>query len=148
MLSQFEDLQQCYLRLRKSGKTPAAAATLPVSPFQQGTAELEGIEPPSKRIKQEHQPQSTQTPAGSTAAAETPQDGQGAKAGVSPAEPVAAVAAASQVGRHLHAGVAAQVCAVPTFMHHGASVCAQSDLSCIFTQLLFRDIRNFCLSSS
>ena len=104
MLSQFEDLQECYLRLRKSGKAPAAAAALPVSPFQQGTSELEGNEPASKRIKQEHQPPSTQTPAAhtSTIAVGPPRDGQWAEAGVSPAEPAAAVAAASQVGRHLH----------------------------------------------
>ena len=118
MLSQFEDLQQCYLRLRKSGKTPAAAAALPVSPFQQGVAESVGSEPPSKRIKQEHQPRLSQTPAGSTSAVETPRNGQGAEAGVSPAEPSAAVHAASQVGCRLHGGyIAAYMCAVPGCMH-------------------------------
>ena len=109
MLSQFEDLQQCYLRLRKSGKTPAAAAEVPVSPFQQDAAELGSNEPPSKRIKQEHQAQS---PAGSTPAMAPPRDGSGAEAGVSPAEPSVAVAAAPQVGCHLHGDIAAQMCAV------------------------------------
>lgn len=116
MLSQFEDLQQCYLRLRKSGKTPAAAAALPVSPFQQGTAEVGGSQPPSKRIKQQHQPQLKQMPAGSTPAVETPRDAQGAEAGVSPAEPSAAVDAASQVVCRLHDGIAAKMCPVPGCM--------------------------------
>ena len=112
MLSQFEDLQQCYLRLRKSGKTPAATASLPVSPFQQGTAELGGNEPPSKRVKQEHQP------ADSTPAVETTRDGLQLEVGVSPAEPSAAVATASQVRCCLHACVAAHVCAVLNVVWH------------------------------
>ena len=95
MLSQFEDLQQCYLRLRKSGKTPAAAAALPVSPFHQANVES-GSEPPSKRIKKEHQLQ-PQMPAHSTSTMDPLRGGQGAEAGVSPAEPSASVAAASQV---------------------------------------------------
>lgn len=116
MLSQFEDLQQCYLRLRKSGKTPAAAAALPVSPFQQGTAELAGIEPPSKRIKQEHQPQpQTQLPADSACTADPPRGGQGAEAGVSPAEPSAAVE--SQVGCDQYACITAFMCAVVECVH-------------------------------
>lgn len=114
VLSQFEDLQQCYLRLRKSGKTPAAAATLPVSPFQQGTAELAGNEPPSKRIKQEHQPQ-MQMPAGSTCTADPPRDSQGAEAGVSPAEPSAAVD--FQVGCCHYGCITAHMCAVAECVH-------------------------------
>ena len=88
MLSQFEDLQQCYLRLRKSGKTPAAAAGLPCSPFQQAAVQSGGSEPPSKRLKQSMD---------CTPAVDPSKEAQGAEAGVSPAEPSVSFPAASQV---------------------------------------------------
>lgn len=96
VLSQFEDLQQCYLRLRKSGKTPAAAAGLPRSPFQEDAIEVGGNEPPSKRLRQEHQPQSAM-PMECTLSTDPLEAGQGAEAGVSPAEASGSFAAASQV---------------------------------------------------
>lgn len=96
VLSQFEDLQQCYLRLRKSGKTPAAAAGLPSSPFQQATVESGGSKPPSKRLKQEQQPQA-EVAMDCTPALDPRKEGQGAEAGVSPAEPSLLFPAASQV---------------------------------------------------
>lgn len=96
VLSQFEDLQQCYLRLRKSGKTPAAAAGLPSSPFQQATLESGGSQPPSKRFKQEQQPQA-EVAMDCTPAADPCKEGRGAEAGVSPAEPSVCFPAASQV---------------------------------------------------
>ena len=104
-MSQFEDLQQCYLRLRKSGRSLAGSVALPVSPFQQAAlASPDGDEQPRKRIKQEPQPQlqeqqsQLQLPADSAATLDPLKGGSGAEAGVSPAEsPAAAAAAASQV---------------------------------------------------
>ena len=99
--------------MRKSGKTPAAAAAIPASPFQQAALESAGDEQPSKRVKQEHQPL-LQLPADSRATLDPLGGGQQAEAGISPAEPSAPAAAAaasvSQVRIYLTTTAARYLC--------------------------------------
>lgn len=65
MLSQFDDLQQCYLRLRKAGKT-AAPHLVPEPPHKHATgAPAPEDQPSGKRIKREEPTHShAQLPAG------------------------------------------------------------------------------------
>ena len=60
VLSQFDDLQQCYLRLRQAGRTPAPHL-VPVLPSKHarelGEASGSADQAGSKRIKQESSPQ-------------------------------------------------------------------------------------------
>lgn len=57
VLSQFDDLQQCYLRLRKAGKTaaPHLVPSLPSKHASQASASED--QPSKKRMKQEASPQ-------------------------------------------------------------------------------------------